>query len=111
MTDLRTLIQLSKQLSPLAAQLVRKVLLGAPNIPLQTRIALDPSLRERSQGIPEVTPAEMMALLEPTKHRIPQDRLLAHLQALHFVQACTQEPETRQNDGDSGGEPDAAESS
>lgn len=52
-------------------------------------MCVDPVLRERSRGAHEITPAEFLAVLEPKKHGVPQERLVAHLEALSFILFCS----------------------
>lgn len=88
MNDIRHLARLGQQLSPLAAQMARRLVLSAPLVSLEVRIAIDQVLRERGKGSPEITPAEALALIEPKKHGIPRERLVAHLEASNFICAC-----------------------
>lgn len=88
MNDLQNLVRLGKQLSPLAAQMARRLVNAAPFVTLEVRISVDQTLRTQGQGTPELTPFEAMAILEPEKHAIPPERLAAHIEALNFVIAC-----------------------
>lgn len=68
--------------------MVRRLLLSVPAVALKTRIAVELPLRERGWSAPETAPPEAMALTEPMKHGIPRQRLVSHLEALNFIQAC-----------------------